>query len=168
VPPPLVVTARLDAAAFARLDALRRAYFPPERNHLPAHVTLFHQLPGEEERAVRGDLEDACAGVAPLAATVTGPVLLGRGVAFRLDAPGLERLRAGLAARWTQWLTRQDAGRLRPHVTVQNKVEPAAAKALHAQLAAAHEPYPAQVEGLLLWRYLGGPWEAVGEVPLTG
>ena len=50
--PPLILSAVLDAPVQERLDALRRAHFPPERNHLDAHVTLFHHLPGAEEDAV--------------------------------------------------------------------------------------------------------------------
>ena len=43
--PPLIVTALLDEAAQQRFDRLRRSHFPPERNHLDAHLTLFHRLP---------------------------------------------------------------------------------------------------------------------------
>ena len=42
---PLIVTALIGEADFARLDGLRRAHFPPERNVLRAHLTLFHHLP---------------------------------------------------------------------------------------------------------------------------
>ena len=51
-PAPLILSAVLDARVQRRLDALRRAHFPPDRNHLDAHVTLFHHLPGAEEDAV--------------------------------------------------------------------------------------------------------------------
>ena len=44
---PLVVTLALDDDAQARLDALRRTHFPSDRNVVPAHVSLFHALPGE-------------------------------------------------------------------------------------------------------------------------
>jgi hypothetical protein len=39
-----ILTAELDPASFAWLDWLRREHFPPERNLLPAHLTLFHRL----------------------------------------------------------------------------------------------------------------------------
>ena len=42
---PLIVTAELGPADFAWLDAQRRAHFPPERNQLAAHLTMFHALP---------------------------------------------------------------------------------------------------------------------------
>jgi hypothetical protein len=56
VVPPLIVTLLLDDAAQARFDRLRAAHFPSARNHLAAHVTLFHALPGELLTEVR----DAC------------------------------------------------------------------------------------------------------------
>jgi hypothetical protein len=155
---PLIVTADLDPGAMAFLDGLRRAHFPPERNHLRAHLTLFHHLPGEEAGRVRADLADVAA-TEPLEATIDRVLKLGRGVAYGVHSPGLVALRAELARRWEPWLTPQDRSWGRPHVTVQNKVTPDAAAALHARLAAAHAPRPARVEALCLWRYLGGPWE---------
>ena len=44
-PAPIIVTALMGGADFAWADGLRRAHFPPERNWLPAHITLFHHLP---------------------------------------------------------------------------------------------------------------------------
>lgn len=165
---PLVVTAGLDPASSARLDALRRAHFPPERNHLAAHLTLFHHLPGQEEAAVREVLGAAAAASPPLRFVVADVVRFGNGVAFALDVPELVALRAGLAERFAPWLTRQDARALRPHVTVQNKVAPEAAAALHARLAEGHEPWDGRVEALALHRYDGGPWTALAAFPLTG
>ena len=45
---PLVLTAALDDETFDWLDGLRRRHFPPERNHLAAHLTLFHALPVDQ------------------------------------------------------------------------------------------------------------------------
>jgi uncharacterized protein DUF29 len=42
--------------------------FPPERNLIPAHLTLFHHLPGAELTQVLADLRTACARPAPNAA----------------------------------------------------------------------------------------------------
>lgn len=39
-----ILTAELDAENFFWLDDLRRKHFPPERNLLCAHLTMFHQL----------------------------------------------------------------------------------------------------------------------------
>jgi 2'-5' RNA ligase len=160
---PLIVTLTLEEAAQQRFDALRAAHFPPERNHLAAHLTLFHALPGEQEEQVRQDLARAAA-TEPFRLRVSGLRSLGRGVAYVLESPELGRLRQGLRDRWEAWLTPQDAQRHSPHVTVQNKVEPARARALLADLQVGFVPYDVTARGLGLWRYLGGPWEAVEEL----
>lgn len=164
---PLILTLRLADEAQARFDRLRALHFPPERNLVPAHVTLFHHLPGAEADAVRSALDAACAGTAPFAVEATGLRSLGRGVAYELHAPELPRLRAGLARVWTDWLTPQDRQGFRPHVTVQNKVAPERARALLADMQAGFAPFAFEALGLRLWRYLGGPWEAVSEHPFA-
>jgi hypothetical protein len=158
---PLILTAVLDDAVQQRLDALRRVHFPPERNHLDAHVTLFHHLPGAEREAVADAVAEAVRTRAP-AVDLTGVRSLGRGVAVVLASPGLAALRADLARRWDGWLTAQDRGKRGDlHVTVQNKVTPEAARALHRQLAASFAPERTRAVALALWRYAGGPWEPV-------
>ncbi len=42
---PLIVAAIFGAQDHMYLDGLRRTHFPPERNRLAAHLTLFHHLP---------------------------------------------------------------------------------------------------------------------------
>jgi 2'-5' RNA ligase len=156
----LVVTLLLDEDAQREFDRLRAEHFPPERNHLAAHVTLFHALPGEHLDEVSAQLR-AAADREPFDVEVTGLRLLGRGVAYTLRSAELGALRDGLASAWEPWLTRQDRQRHAPHVTVQNKVEPAVARALHERLGASFAPWSAGARGLGLWRYLGGPWEPV-------
>ncbi|MCE3550428.1 2'-5' RNA ligase family protein [Pseudonocardia sp. RS11V-5] len=162
---PLVVAAVLDEPAQSRLNLLRRRHFPPERNHLDAHVTLFHALPGEQEPEVAAALATATRRTPP-EVVVGEPRLLGRGVAFRIDAPGLLALRAELARTFDPWLTAQDRGKRELHVTVQNKVPPDRARALHAVLAN-DAPEPTAVVALGLWRYLGGPWAPLATFPLA-
>ncbi|NJM07417.1 2'-5' RNA ligase family protein [Candidatus Gracilibacteria bacterium] len=48
---PLILTVLLDEDTFRRFDGLRRTHFPPQRNLIPAHITLFHALPAIEEQA---------------------------------------------------------------------------------------------------------------------
>lgn len=165
---PLILTLRFDDGTFARLDALRRAHFPPERNHIPAHLTLFHALPGAEEPAITAALAAACAATPVIPLRFGGLLPLGRGVALAVEAPALRALRADLAARWSAWLTRQDAAGFRPHVTIQNKVAPDAARALLGALRPGFEPWDASGEGLILWRYRGGPWDAAAPFDFLG
>jgi 2'-5' RNA ligase len=159
---PLVVTLALDDAAQQHFDGLRRRHFPPERNHLGAHVTLFHALPGARVERVGADLARAAQRPA-YPVEVTGVRSLGRGVAFALASPDLDAVRAGLAADWRDWLTAQDRQRSAAHVTVQNKVTPQQARSLLGELRSGFAPYAVQARGLRLWHYRGGPWEAAGE-----
>jgi 2'-5' RNA ligase len=167
-PAPLILTLLMDEASFARLDGERRQHFPPTRNFIPAHVTLFHHLPGAHLDAVAAELATVSEATAPFSVAVTGLRLLGRGVAYRLDSPVLAHLRAGLAARFADWLTPQDAQRFQPHVTIQNKADPAQARALLATLEASFQPWKIGAEGLQLWHYRGGPWEPAGTWRLGG
>ena len=72
----LIVTAVLAGPDLAWLDGLRRAYYPPERNQLPAHLTMFHALPPSAETEARRRLAQAAARRAPRA-TVAGLMDLG-------------------------------------------------------------------------------------------
>lgn len=164
---PLILTLRLASPAFERFDALRRAHFPPERNVIPAHLTLFHALPGEREADIGEVLAATCAATAPLALRFPSLRFLGRGVAAEVVSPELLALRGKLAARWDAWLSAQDRQGYRPHITIQNKVSAEQARRLHAELAAAWEPFESTGDGLLLWRYLGGPWELVRDEPFA-
>ena len=161
---PLIVTLLLDDVARRRFDRLRAAHFPAERNHVGAHVTLFHALPGEQLTQVRDQLATA-ADRPPFDVAVTGVRFLGRGVAIDLAAAELTALRRSIADPFDPVLTRQDRQWSRPHVTVQNKVEPDVARALHAELAATFVPGTVTARGLGLWHYRGGPWDPAGEFP---
>ncbi len=159
-PCPLIVTLTLDPAAHAKLDALRCTYFPPERLHVGAHVTLFHALPGEREVEIARSLAAACADTARFAVTIAGVRFLGRGVAYSVRSAAASALRERLRGEFADHLTPQDRAPWQPHVTVQNKVAPAAARQTAAKLAGRAPPGPATATGLGLWRYLGGPWQA--------
>ena len=157
---PLVVTLQLDPAAQKRFDDERRALFPPGRTAVGAHVTLFHALPAELLADAEVQL-GALSETPPFPVQVTGVVGLGKGVAYRLAAEEASRLHGVLQERWRAHLTRQDAQPFRPHVTVQNKVEPAVARATLDRLHRSFAPSTARAVGLELWRYDGGPWTLI-------
>lgn len=163
----LIVTAELGAEDRAWLDRLRRAHFPPERNHLAAHLTMFHALPPSSEGEVRSRLAQL-ASMAPPSAFIEGLMNLGGGVAYRVVSPELDRVREELARNFQGLLSAQDAGGWRPHVTVQNKVAPKAARALLEGLERGFKPRPLTIHGLGLHRYLGGPWERLGIFAFRG
>jgi 2'-5' RNA ligase len=159
----LILTLKMDDRSQERFDHLRDLHFPPERNYLSAHLTLFHKLPGEHEAEISDDLQEVCLDQTPLTLIATGLRSLGRGVAYDLRSPGLSALRRELARRWEPWLGAQDRQGFKPHVTVQNKVSPEQARALLKQLQRTFSPYEVEGLGLSLWRYLGGPWEPAGK-----
>lgn len=157
-PAPIIVTAVIAREDQAWLDAQRRAYFPPERNLLAAHLTMFHHLPPSLADEVRQRLGDLARGGVP-AARIAGLSSLGRGVAYRIDSAELEDRRAWLADCWADVLTPQDRAPWRPHVTIQNKVEPAQARAFLHRLKADFRPRPLSIAGFASWHYRSGPWE---------
>ena len=157
-PAPIIVTALIGEPDFAWLDDLRRTHFPPERNHLRAHVTLFHHLPPSVAAEIQALLQSLTAAAAP-PARIAGVINLGRGVAFRIESSALADMRAMIADHFAGMLTPQDQSAWRPHVTVQNKVAPADARVVLEQLKAGFAPRPLAITGLAAWWYRGGPWE---------
>jgi hypothetical protein len=85
---------------------------------------------------------------------------LGRGVAAEVTAEQIAPLRAELRAGWIDLLGTQDrTPKIRPHVTVQNKVSGDQAKRALAEIGAHWDADLHGVAGGLgLWEYLGGPW----------
>jgi hypothetical protein len=148
-------------------DALRRRHFPPERNQLAAHITLFHHLPPRCLPELQGQLAEAARGPAPVA-RIDRLLALGQGVAFHIESPGLLALREELAERFAPLLTPQDAGRPRLHITVQNKVTAQQARETFAELERNFTPRPFQIAGLGVHYYRGGPWETIRRYPFRG
>jgi 2'-5' RNA ligase len=152
--PVFILTAELDAENFAWLDGLRRAHFPPERNVLSAHLTMFHRLSPSQV---------ACLHTVPLPAEpiplqFDRVMFLGFGNAIGATSPELERLRADVKAAIGDGLSRQDDQRWTPHVTIQNKTTADNARALYAAFSPAFQPRSGSVRGLDVFEYLGGPW----------
>ena len=167
LPAPIIVTALMGAADFAWADGLRRAHFPPERNHLSAHITLFHHLPPSILPELSGRLKRFGA-LPPPDAQLSDILLLGRGVAYRVESPGLSAMRDELADAFAGLLTPQDRQRPRLHITVQNKVPPADARALADALRAEFRPRPIVIAGLAAWHYRDGPWEPAMKAMFRG
>lgn len=163
----LIVTADFTADDFAWLEGLRRAHFPPERNRVPVHLTMFHALPPSVEEEAKRQLADQAKGRAPRAA-IPGLMDLGGGVAFRVVSDELDLMREQIAEHFHGMLSAQDAGGWRPHITIQNKVSGKQARSLLAELEREFRPRPLGIAGLSLHRYLGGPWEEVASYRFRG
>lgn len=156
--PPLILTAHTNEDDILFFDELRSRFFPPERNFLRAHVTMFHKLPLQY-------LEDIVEIIASLAtltnkmeARVTGVRHLGSGVAFDLQSDALMTARQKLKDAFRPWLGAQDHQPWKPHITVQNKVHWQKADALFDMLSNSFVPTTIMIEGFDLWSYMQGPW----------
>ena len=166
---PIIVAAEFGATDFAWLDDLRRTHFPPERNLIAAHLTLFHHLSPGLLGELGTRLRRATRGVSRPDAWIVEPMSLGRGVALRVRSEVLAVIRADLAAAFHGMLTPQDQAGWRPHVTIQNKVEPAIARRLHAALSG--DPgvaRPLAITGISTYHYRGGPWEPIARYRFAG
>jgi 2'-5' RNA ligase superfamily len=157
-PAPIIVTALFGPGDDGWLQQLRRTHYPAERNQVPAHLTLFHQLPPSLEAELSARLADATAAPPP-PAMLTGLMDLGEGTALRVESAALAAIRDALADAFHGLLMPQDLAPWRPHITIQNKVEPRLARALRQQLSASFEPRPLAIRALASWHYLDGPWE---------
>jgi 2'-5' RNA ligase len=165
---PLIITANLDATSQTYFDRLRQQYFPPERNFLQAHLTMFHALPGEWIHKVEAVLAETANCNPALPAEVSGLRSLGSGVAFDIRSPELEKMRREIAFAFNHALTGQDRQRWCPHITVQNKVGRESACALLANLRHDFQRWTISVKGLDLWHYDSGPWEFAASFRFKG
>lgn len=145
-----VVTARLDPASFASLDEFRKKYFPPERNFLSAHVTLFHQAPPEILSAVPPSF--------PLMIEFQESFFMGHGFGIRTKCDELSRWKKNcLNHPWE--FTSQDRNNSRLHVTIQNKVSPEQAREDFRNFSGTWKPFAGSISGIDVWIYRNGPWE---------
>ncbi len=165
---PIIITAEMGKADQAWANGLRRAHFPPERNFLDAHITLFHHLPPNHLPEIKSRMAKLAGESPPPVAHLGEVMMLGRGVAYRVNSPELISIRDELAEEFRGLLIPQDEARPRLHITVQNKVEPAAAKMLYAELSASFKARPLAISGLAAYYYKGGPWEHIGRWSFHG
>ena len=156
----LIIAADFAPDDFAWLEGLRRAHYPPERNQVPVHLTMFHALPPSAEDEARRQLSLHTRTPAP-SMSIAGLMDLGGGVAFRVVSDDLDTIRDEIADHFHGMLGAQDAHGWRPHITIQNKVPSRQARALIAELERDFRPRPLRIAGLSLHRYIGGPWETL-------
>ena len=164
---PLILTAALDKEAAALFQRLRDRHFPTRLNIVPAHLTLFHHLPGDVRSATEEVLAAWSAGQTAMPFAARGFRFLGRGVAVAIEAEQLVAARRHLATLWADDLTPQDRQPFRPHITIQNKAEHTAARGLLARLEAEGLDVAGHIVGLAVWDYRGGPWELAGRLAFT-
>lgn len=172
MPQPFILTAALPGDIQGFAEGLRRSHFPAEKNHLHAHVTLFHAFAPSLLDELRDFLPRIAAEFAPPDGAVKGVMDLGTGTAIALEAPQLLILRAMIAEHFHGSLTAQDLHEPRPHITVQNKVTKQEACALQSSLVPVLTPWiakkPFSFRALELHLYQGGPWQKVKTFAFRG
>ncbi|KAG7575307.1 hypothetical protein FFLO_00471 [Filobasidium floriforme] len=188
---PLILTLTLDKASHAFLTNLRSKYFPPSRNFLSAHVTLFHAIPPHRINELNQHLNHICATTGGWDVFIGEPKAMGkRGVLVNVrERPSatvenihhelLTSLNRGVKSNDDR-LTDQDARPLgKPHVTILNKAkdEEQVDKCLQEVLKVFEEmKQPGQKNGqqvgraigFELWEYMGGPWKPLKAYWLKG
>jgi 2'-5' RNA ligase superfamily len=165
---PFIVTGELPVDIFSWSNSLRAEHFPPERNHLKAHVTLFHSFAPSLREELPRFLAKMAGEFASPQAEVTGLMDLGQGTAIALRSPGLMAVRDRIAEHFWDMLTRQDQGGKKLHITIQNKVTRAEALALQQQLHAVLPLRRFAFTGLGLHLYRNPHWDAVGTWKFRG
>jgi 2'-5' RNA ligase len=158
-----ILTLHLEPTAQAHFDALRQQHFPPARNQIPAHLTLFHQLPESDETLTI--LQQSATQQPAFTLQVTGLRSLGRGVAYTLTSPPLLDLHRRLSDCFAPHLIAQDKQRFLPHIVVQNKATSEQARTLLSHLQQNFTAHTIEARGLDLWQYLGGPWQHLRTFP---
>ena len=170
---PIILTLQLDEASMAFFSKQRTTYFPPHLNIVPAHLTLFHNLPERELPSILNKVGGACSAIPPFSVFIDGLRKLGRGVAYQASGNALNRLRAHLAEEFKDWLIRQDKEAFRPHITIQNKASTTQATELYHHLMETFETFTVHAEGVQLWFYENygatrGRWSPIGAVAFSG
>lgn len=158
---PLIVTAELPLDLSSWANQLRQDHFPPERNFLKAHVTMFHALPPSCEAELRDLLAGMTRDKPPIPARLEGLMKLGKGTALQISSPVMIALWEEMAEHFHGLLIPQDMHAPRLHVTVQNKVTIEEARALQAHLEPLVIPHDFTFRGFELHAYKQGPWEFI-------
>ncbi len=161
MPQPFILTASLPSDIQGWAEGLRRAHYPPARNHLHAHVTLFHAFAPSLLDELTTYLPRVAGEFAAPVGEITGLMDLGTGTAIALYSPQLLALRGIIADHFHGSLTSQDLHEPRPHITIQNKVTKREARALQSDLAPQIMPRRFAFPALELHLYKGGPWQLV-------
>jgi len=164
---PFLITLGFDPSTFDRLDGLRRRYFPAERNQVPAHLSMFHQLPATEWDAIDEELARVTRDHPPISVQFIGPKPTEHGVMLAVQAPGLATIRGELAKTFSRHLTAQDRQPYHPHVMIMNKADRVEAERALLEIQSSWNPWSGMGDRLILWRYLGGPWDEAASYPFS-
>ena len=95
----------------ATVDGLRKQYYPQRLNKVPAHVCLFHALPGSQLAKVQADLQELVRNTSPFLIEIRKTprqFANGHGIALEVDAPEATQICKTLSGKWRDFLSKQD------------------------------------------------------------
>jgi hypothetical protein len=158
------------------MTAIRNKYFPPERNTLRAHLTLFNALPeGKMTSSIVPLLEEVAAENGPFKIRVKRPFKMGGGFAVNISPsdgpPPLQNLVGKLQGTWKEegFLSDQDASKRRIHYTFMNKVtDKQKVDDAFNEFTESWTGDEGVVDGLELWKYSRGKWYWTKKFEFTG
>jgi 2'-5' RNA ligase len=142
------------------MQSLRGKWFPEQRNKVPAHITLFHALPGSRIVQISQSLETITRRTRRFG-VATGFIQKSRNGVFVNVGQGEERVKRifeEVKDQFLECLSRQDM-RLRAHWTVMNKEGDS--KRVDDAYRDVEKSGTAEgiAKGLVLWRYeKNGTW----------
>ncbi|KAK7733913.1 hypothetical protein SLS53_008065 [Cytospora paraplurivora] len=144
------------------VTALRERHFPAHLNRTPAHLTMFHALPGSHLSGIVAAIEEECHGLSPFRLATGSLFRMRRGVGINVGQGSrpARLLHEGLQRRWIGFLSEQDRQAWRPHWTIQNKVNDAAVvEETMREVGLKFQGAEGVSQGCVLWRYEnGGNW----------
>lgn len=161
---PLVITLKMDQISYQRLNSWRERYFPPIRNYLTAHLTLYHHLPSEHVNWIKSEIAALCSQRSPFPMNFKGLECSGSFVGILVDAPEILKIKEHLNQVFANFLKAQDRQKIRPHVTLVNKVSPEEARKSQEEIALEFSPWSGRAEGIEIHFYQHGPWSFHSEV----
>jgi hypothetical protein len=129
---------------------------------------MFHSFAPSLLEELKDFLPQVAREFAPPEAYITGVMDLGKGTAIALQSEPLLTLRSLVAEHFHGSLTAQDLYEPRPHITIQNKVTKAEARALQASLAPKIEQRCFVFPAIELHLYKNGPWEQIKSCAFRG
>ncbi len=107
IKPPLILTLSIEKEALLFFNTLRQKHFPPSRNFIDAHLTLFHALPNEA--SIVTVAKDICNLQNPFMLSVEKPVSIGKGVAYKIESNELMQIHKEFQNKWRDFLSPQDS-----------------------------------------------------------
>ena len=153
----LIITLKIDEASQVFFDEQRNTHFPAHANFVPAHITLFHKLPGSNII-----IENGLAAFAKLSSfelLITNIIVQKTSVAYSIESEILQHLYAQMQKTFDPYLISNDRKILTPHITIQNKVTAYKAYKTHALLMKDFKPFVVQALGFTSWYYVKNYWE---------